>query len=309
MTPGASVVALVVTFNRAALLHDALAALHAQTHPLTRILVVDNASTDATAAVLAAWPEVERLRLPENTGAAGGFEAGLAHLAGAEEGWIWMMDDDVRPAPETLARLLAHAPPDALGVTPVKVGPRGHVQPGHAGTYSVARMQYRPHPVPPPPHPLRVAYASFVGLLVRAETAARVRPRPDFFIWHDDIEYTLRLAQEGPLYLVPQAVMEHREAEVQGAYVHRIGRTVPTAGTWRVYYALRNRMLTNRAHGTRAERLAGRLWATYYLLRSLGTTFVHYRADPVRLRLLVRAYADGLRGRSGARVRPNRSPR
>jgi len=301
-----SVAALVVTFNRAGMLRDALAALHAQTHSLAHILVVDNASSDETAQVLAAFPGVETLRLPENRGSAGGFEAGLAHLAGQHVDWIWMMDDDVRPHPEALARLLRAAQPNAVALTPVKVGSDGHVQAGHAGQYSVARMQYTPHPVPPPDAPLRVAYASFVGLLVRAETATTIRPRADFFIWHDDIEYTLRLRARGALYLVPDARIEHREAEVSGAYVRRMGRRVARTGTWRVYYGLRNRMLTNRAHGTPAEQAAGLGWATFYLVRSLVSTVVHYRADPYRIRLLLRAYADGLRGRSGPRVAPKR---
>ena len=300
-----AVAVLVVTFNRAEMLRDALAALQVQTHPLTHILVVDNASTDETAQVLAAFPEVETLRLPENGGSAGGFEAGLAHLAGQRYDWIWMMDDDVRPHPDALARLLA-AGPDAVALTPVKVGSDGQVQASHAGQYSVARMQYIPHPVPTPEAPLRVDYASFVGLLVRAETATTIRPRADFFIWHDDIEYTLRLRARGALYLVPDARIEHREAEVSGAYVRRMGRRVARTGTWRVYYGLRNRMLTNRAHGTPAEQALGIGWATFYLVRSLVSALVHYRADPYRIRLLLRGYTDGLRGRSGPRVAPRR---
>ena len=44
-----SVAAVVVTFNRKELLCECLDALLAQTCPLSRILLVDNASTDGTA--------------------------------------------------------------------------------------------------------------------------------------------------------------------------------------------------------------------------------------------------------------------
>ena len=46
-----SIAAVVVTFNRKVLLVECLRALLAQTRPLQRILVVDNASTDGTRAL------------------------------------------------------------------------------------------------------------------------------------------------------------------------------------------------------------------------------------------------------------------
>ena len=44
-----SICAVVVTFNRKVLLLNCLNALKAQTHPLSHIVVIDNASTDGTA--------------------------------------------------------------------------------------------------------------------------------------------------------------------------------------------------------------------------------------------------------------------
>ncbi len=44
-----SVTAVVVTYNRAALLAECLDAIAAQTHRPSRVVVVDNASTDDTA--------------------------------------------------------------------------------------------------------------------------------------------------------------------------------------------------------------------------------------------------------------------
>src|SRR6266508_948798 len=59
-----SVAAVVVTFNRAELLRCALTALAAQSRPVDEIVVVDNASSDGTAQMLAAdFPAVRHLRL------------------------------------------------------------------------------------------------------------------------------------------------------------------------------------------------------------------------------------------------------
>jgi rhamnopyranosyl-N-acetylglucosaminyl-diphospho-decaprenol beta-1,3/1,4-galactofuranosyltransferase len=101
---------VVVTFNRAEHLDGLLASLVAMRPEPGRVVVVDNASTDDTPALLARWQQQlgERLvvlRQQENSGGAGGFSAGVeaAHRLGAE--WMWLMDDDVTVLPDALARL------------------------------------------------------------------------------------------------------------------------------------------------------------------------------------------------------------
>ncbi|MFI7675273.1 glycosyltransferase family 2 protein [Actinophytocola sp. NPDC049390] len=77
-----------------------LDAVAAQTRP-HRLLVVDNASDDGTAAVLAAHPsKPEVLRLPVNSGYAGA----LAAVSVDTEFTAWL-NDDAEPAPDWLERL------------------------------------------------------------------------------------------------------------------------------------------------------------------------------------------------------------
>ena len=103
-----SVVAVVVAYNRRELLLEALAALRAQSAPLTAVVVVDNHSDDDSAEVASEfWPEVELVRLTRNTGGAGGFATGMAvAIARHEPDWIWVMDDDTVPTETALAELL-----------------------------------------------------------------------------------------------------------------------------------------------------------------------------------------------------------
>ncbi|HNJ78507.1 MAG TPA: glycosyltransferase, partial [Marmoricola sp.] len=72
------VVAVVVTWNRRALVEECLAALAAQTHRPAVVVIVDNDSDDGTAEFLDAqasdWLQV--VHLSSNTGGAGGFAAG-----------------------------------------------------------------------------------------------------------------------------------------------------------------------------------------------------------------------------------------
>ena len=71
------VIAVVVTFNRLALLERLVAELR-RTTGLTEVVVVDNASTDGTGEWLAGQDDVHGVTLGENLGGAGGFHEGHA---------------------------------------------------------------------------------------------------------------------------------------------------------------------------------------------------------------------------------------
>jgi GT2 family glycosyltransferase len=93
---------VVVTWRGAAHITGCLDALAAQERP-HRILVVDNASDDGTAGLLAAHPSAPRvLRLPRNTGYAGGLAAALSAVDTPLMAWL---NDDATPAPGWLAAL------------------------------------------------------------------------------------------------------------------------------------------------------------------------------------------------------------
>ena len=73
-----SICAIVVTHNRKEMLRECLAALADQTRQVDRILVVDNASSDGTRAMVEHdYRHVDLLHLPANEGGAGGFHEGM----------------------------------------------------------------------------------------------------------------------------------------------------------------------------------------------------------------------------------------
>jgi GT2 family glycosyltransferase len=74
-------------------------------------VIVDNASTDGTDLLLREeFPQLELLRLPENTGGSGGFHAGMKWAVERRFDWVWVMDDDVRMRPEALETMLSYEP-------------------------------------------------------------------------------------------------------------------------------------------------------------------------------------------------------
>ena len=108
-----SVAVVVVTYNRGALLMRMLGGLAALERQPDAVIVVDNASTDHTQTVLDgardAHPHLplEVIRTEQNLGGAGGFHLGMRTAYEQSYDRIWLMDDDVVPAPDCLGVLMA----------------------------------------------------------------------------------------------------------------------------------------------------------------------------------------------------------
>jgi GT2 family glycosyltransferase len=112
--PG-SVTVVVVTWNGAHLLPACLDGLAEQTIARrTTVLVVDNASVDGTADVLARYPAVRVVRAPRNLGFAGGATLGLAQV---RTPFAAVLNNDARPDRDWLEQLLAGFGPGVAAVT------------------------------------------------------------------------------------------------------------------------------------------------------------------------------------------------
>lgn len=216
----ARIAAVVVTFNRKDLLLECLSCLQRQTilnapndgkHVLD-ILVIDNASTDGTHEALLdliSNSSIQYHNTGSNLGGAGGFNFGM-HLA-VEKGYdyVWVMDDDCMPHPDTLAELLGAAA--AL-----------HHQFGFLTSVcrwvdgSICTMNVQRHPLTKSirdfsPALQPATLASFVSLLVPSSVIIELGlPIKDFFIWSDDWEFTRRISRKYPCYLVGTSVVTHK---------------------------------------------------------------------------------------------------
>src|SRR5437870_11256783 len=95
------VLAHVITFNDAAVIEQALDGLRRQTRPADAILIVDNASTDAT--LDRPFPEnATIIRNPENLGTSGAIRIGFAYAVDRGFDWTWVFDADSVPEPDAL---------------------------------------------------------------------------------------------------------------------------------------------------------------------------------------------------------------
>ena len=111
-TDNAKVVAVVLTYNRKKLVEECLRAILRQTHPVDKIFLVDNASTDGTQEMVKEKFSnndiISFIRLEENEGPAGGYHEGVKRAYEYGTDWIWMMDDDVEPVENALEVKLAY---------------------------------------------------------------------------------------------------------------------------------------------------------------------------------------------------------
>ncbi|ORV53215.1 galactofuranosyl transferase [Mycolicibacter engbaekii] len=107
-----TVYAVVVTHRRPLQLAESLKALATQTRAPDHVIVVDNdfASGDATVADLVAAQPVPCTYLGSrrNLGGAGGFALGMLHALAAGADWLWLADDDGRPADAGVLAALLH---------------------------------------------------------------------------------------------------------------------------------------------------------------------------------------------------------
>lgn len=114
---GATVSVVVLSYNRPALLREALASVAAQTHAPHEVIVVDNPSgaSGEVARVVAEFGRAALVRNATNEGYAGGMNRGVERAAGE---YVFLTEDDIVLERDCLRRLLSYAEEDpSAGLT------------------------------------------------------------------------------------------------------------------------------------------------------------------------------------------------
>lgn len=217
-TPPSRPTVVVVTWQGAHLLPACLASLRRQTLDHD-VVVVDNASSDGTAELLARdFPDVRVVGLPRNTGFAGGVQAGLDATdaefvallnndAVAHEGWLASLVDEARAHPEAAAitsrMYLAGRTPPTLNNTGVLLLPTGYGADRDLGRADDVRTEAG-----------EVFGFSGGAALLRTAAVRSVGGFPvPFFLYYEDTDTSWRLRAAGwTVRYAPDAVVHHEHS-------------------------------------------------------------------------------------------------
>jgi len=191
-TPSSRLSVVVPTRNRAFYLPALFAALDAQTYRPLEVVVVDDASSDGTAELLACWEgegrRVERLEQP-----AGSYAARNRGWRAARGEFIAFTDDDCVPEPGWLASLM-----EAMTSTEF-VAAQGPTlaRPGHITPFTHQIEQRRPGP------PYRTC-----NMMYRRSVLERLNGFEPLR-WYADNILGLRAAALGSIAFAPDAIVNH----------------------------------------------------------------------------------------------------
>ncbi len=264
-------ITILVTHNRKFLLQKSLIALTNQTTQPSRLLIVDNASTDGTREMLKTegWlnrPNVELLALPVNIGGAGGFYSGIKHAYELEADWIWVMDDDCIPEPDAFEKLMAPLN-STLASSKENIGFLASRVLWRDGSPCMMNIPV-PHHLWLEPHSIssnltRISASSFVSMLISRKAIEEVGlPVKEFFIWFDDAEYSRRISEKFECHLVSDSAVVHETPKNVAALDFT---QLDKNSAWKFYYGVRNQASY---HFEKEGLVAGILFCLKILIRT-----------------------------------------
>ena len=245
---------VVVTYNRADLLRGLLAGLAAQDRAPDAVYVVDNASSDHTAEVLGSVRSehphlpLEVIRSEENLGGAGGFHLGVRTAYDAGHDRVWLMDDDVVPAPGCLRVMAAHPGPALMAVREDR---SGRICEKAATRFDLVHPwavrpkremvedRYPERRLMPEAVPLE--NVAFEGFMVHRRVIDAVGlPDPGFFIFYDDVDYAVRVRRAGFEILALRDAVLVRQLDFDQQHDMK---------SWKGFYMYRNLFVVHLRYG------------------------------------------------------------
>jgi GT2 family glycosyltransferase len=193
-----------------------LDALAQQDFPALHILVVDNASTDdSVARIRAAHPHTTLLESGSNLGFGRGCNVGIRHALAHGADFVWLLNNDTLPPPDTCAKLVAkaHATPHAglIGSVLRYLHDPTQIQAWGGGRINLwlGRSTHFTTPTPLGPH----SYLTFASVLLPRGVIERVGILYEaIFMYWEDADLSLRIARAGyTLAVAEDTAILHKE--------------------------------------------------------------------------------------------------
>lgn len=291
---------VVVNYNGCELVAECLASLAAQTLPDVEVLVVDNASSDdSVALVRREFPQFGVIRLERNYGFAGGSNRGIAASRGE---FVALLNNDAVADPPWAERLVAAAADSSVGMAASRVllySDRGRLDSAGDGMTTVGVAFKRGHLAPADrfARSEKVFGASGCAMLLRRAMLDDVGLfDEDFFLIYEDADLAFRAQLRGwGCVYVPGAVV-----------YHRLNASIGSLSATYVYYGQRNveyvyfKDMPSRLLWTSlpAHLLNDALAAAYFACRGRFGSFVRAKLDVLRALRPLRAKRRAIQARA-----------
>jgi rhamnopyranosyl-N-acetylglucosaminyl-diphospho-decaprenol beta-1,3/1,4-galactofuranosyltransferase len=304
-----SVASVTVAYNDASVLPRQIDALLRQKRPLQEIIVVDNASTDGTRALLASrYPQVTVLPMPGNFGVGGAVGVGMSYAAlDRRHDWVLTLDADSAPENDALEGLLQAV--ESLKDNDREIGMVAPLAVHRETGTCYPPLLWRDGFVKPSTELIEqpIWFADMVmgsGCMIRREVVEKIGvPRADFFMYFLDYEYCLRARSHGYKILIVRASrIAHEVGKARPIQLFGYSALWPDHAPWHEYYMSRN--LTYAVWwlypNGRTKRFVLR-----HLLRHAAGAVLFGSNKLACLRRMAQGFADGRRGSLGIRFLPS----
>lgn len=262
-------IAVVVSYNRQALLSECITALRNQTRKPDAILVVNNGSTDNTEEWLKEQEDIFFVT-QKNVGSSGGFNTGISWAFKNGYTWIWCMDDDGYPKEDALEKILAPET-DPLCLRNCAVINKDDKKTFVWKTKSFATIDdVDTNMIYGIGHP-------FNGTMLHRNIVERVGlPRPALFLWGDETEYFHRITSLNkiPVCTIADSIHYHPAA----AFSFKKDWDFETS--WKMYFYVRNRFHIHRAKYS--TMLVALFNYCCFLVAMVGVVMVYQKTDKVK---------------------------
>lgn len=289
-----SSIAIVVTYNRKALLLRCINALLSQEKKPDRIVIVDNASNDGTESYLSENgfiqnPLITYIKNKKNMGGAGGFARGVSYALEHNYTWLWLLDDDANPDYLCFTKLWSFRQKNIV-LCPLCVDENNdqHLSFAapilkHAGhtTWKVDELKGLINNEIYPDWG-----ACFNGTLIHNAIIRNIgNIKSEMFIWGDEEEYILRIKSHNYLIAtLTTAILRHPKERCDWVNITKSRRVIKYSENWKNYSYYRNRGYIARNYSRNKGVFTFFMYSYYFIFKERSAT---------KYRSFIVAWCDG----------------
>lgn len=239
---------VIVTFNRLEKLKKALVSYESQSVCFRNLIIVNNASTDGTYEFIEKWKEynhafgVHIIHSKENVGGSGGFYLGEKKALDLNADWVFVADDDAYADKDMIRYFCSYINNNNTnGIAAIcasVMNMDGSICYYHRDYFRIVGSifnksikRWHSQQSDYAKNCFEIDVFSYVGVFLNSEHLKKCGlVNPDYFIYFDDSEHSIRLKKNGHILVVPSIKITHEGG----------AESTNNKVTWRNYYLRRN---------------------------------------------------------------------